>query len=76
MPLEACAELVGRSLECTQLERLLTSARDGQSAVLVLRGATGTGKSELLRHTAERAEDFHVVRTDGVGFPESAELTR
>jgi DNA-binding CsgD family transcriptional regulator len=65
MPADACAELVGRSLECARLEGLLSSAKGGQSAVLVLRGAAGTGKSELLRYAAGRAEDFHVVRAVG-----------
>src|SRR4051812_21204581 len=66
MPMDVCAELVGRSLECARLERLLTAAKGGQSAVLVLRGEAGTGKSELLRYAAESAEDFHVVRAIGV----------
>src|ERR1700754_4324784 len=66
MPVDGSAELVGRSLECSRLERLLSVARGGQSAVLVLRGAAGTGKSELLRYAAGRAEDFHVVHAVGV----------
>jgi predicted ATPase len=48
------------------LERLLKGARAGQSSVLVLRGESGTGKTALLEHVAERASGFRVARAGGV----------
>src|SRR5271168_655817 len=40
--------LRGRRGECGILDRLVTDARAGRSAVLVLRGEAGAGKSALL----------------------------
>ena len=62
----AHAVLLGRSAECARLDRLLADAKAGQSAVLVLRGAAGTGKTALLEYAAERAEGYRVVRAVGV----------
>jgi len=45
---------------------LLADARAGQSAVLVLRGEPGIGKTALLGYAAERARGFRVVRAAGV----------
>src|SRR4051812_28629687 len=42
--------LLGRSAECDLLEDLMRSARSGTSAVVVLRGGAGVGKSALLNH--------------------------
>jgi len=47
--------LIGRSGECARLDRVLTDARAGHSAILVLRGAAGAGKTALLEYAAERA---------------------
>jgi DNA-binding CsgD family transcriptional regulator len=58
--------LVGRSTECAKLDRLLADARAGQSAVLVLCGASGAGKTALLNYAAEQAQDYRVVRAVGV----------
>jgi DNA-binding CsgD family transcriptional regulator/tetratricopeptide (TPR) repeat protein len=58
--------LSGRPAECATLERLLEATRAGQSAVLVLRGEAGIGKSALLAYAAERAEGCRVVRAVGV----------
>jgi DNA-binding CsgD family transcriptional regulator len=58
--------LVGRSPERTTLHRLLADAKAGQSAVLVLRGAPGTGKTALLEYAAGGAEGYRVVRAAGV----------
>ena len=60
------AALAGRSSECARLDQLLTEARLGQSAVLVVRGNPGIGKSVLLEYAAERAEGCRVVRALGV----------
>src|SRR6267154_1909371 len=42
--------LAGRTAELETLERLLGAAREGRSAVLVLRGEPGIGKTALLEH--------------------------
>jgi DNA-binding CsgD family transcriptional regulator len=58
--------LIGRSEECSRLDRLLGEARAGASAILVLRGAAGAGKTALLDYTAGRADGYRVVRAAGV----------
>ena len=58
--------LAGRSAEGVRLDRLLADARAGRSAVLVLRGEPGIGKTALLGYAAERAAGFQVVRAAGV----------
>ena len=59
-------ELRGRSSECAQLDRLLADAREGRSAVLVIRGEAGVGKTALLRYAAEQASGFRVAQIAGV----------
>ena len=56
----------GRSSERAVLDRLLANVRGGQSAVLVVRGEAGVGKSELLRYAARAATGFQVAQTAGV----------
>ena len=56
----------GRRAERAQLDRLLETVRSGHSAVLVLRGEAGIGKSVLLGYVAERGEDCRVLRAAGV----------
>src|SRR6516162_11681642 len=58
--------LAGRGAEGARLERLLADARAGQSAVLVLRGEPGIGKTALLGYAAESATGFQVARAAGV----------
>lgn len=58
--------LIGRTAECARLDRLLLDVRSGRSAVLVLRGRPGVGRTALLEHVARRAQDFRVVRVCGV----------
>jgi DNA-binding CsgD family transcriptional regulator len=58
--------LAGRGAEGARLDRLLADARAGQSAVLVLRGEPGIGKTALLGYAAESAAGFQVVRAAGV----------
>src|SRR6476620_2800997 len=58
--------LQGRSGEHAQLDRLLEDVRGGKSAVLVVRGEAGVGKTALLRHAGERASGFRVVQIAGV----------
>ena len=58
--------LSGRSAECAALERLVASARAGESRVLVLRGEPGVGKTALLDYLAERAPECRIARVSGV----------
>lgn len=65
---EAGAEpaLVGRAVECSRLRAALRETGAGRSAVLVLRGDAGIGKTALLDRTAAAATNHHVVRLRGV----------
>jgi len=58
--------LDGRATECARLDQLLAEAQHGHSAVLVLRGEPGIGKSALLEYIAAQAQDYHVLRATGV----------
>src|SRR5215212_7029597 len=58
--------LLGRAAERELLDRLLENVRAGQSAVLVLRGEAGVGKTALLHYCARQASGFHVARIAGV----------
>jgi DNA-binding CsgD family transcriptional regulator len=59
-------DLLGRTGERELLDRLLADVRHGQSAVLVVRGEAGIGKTALLRYAAGQAPDFRVARIGGV----------
>jgi len=63
---ERSKPLAGRGAQSAQLDRVLAEARAGQSAVLVLRGEPGIGKTALLGYAAESAEGFQVARAAGV----------
>ena len=56
----------GRERECAALDQLLDRARGGESAVLVVRGEAGIGKTALLAYCADRASDCHVTEISGV----------
>src|SRR6204780_3286969 len=58
--------LRGRGRECAALDRLVADARAGRSAVVVLRGEAGAGKSALLEFVAARALDCRIARAAGV----------
>ncbi|MDH6132715.1 DNA-binding CsgD family transcriptional regulator [Kitasatospora sp. MAA4] len=59
--------LYGRAREQAAVDAMLAGARAGRSAVLVLRGDPGIGKSALLDHAAERAGLEHrLIRVTGV----------
>jgi DNA-binding CsgD family transcriptional regulator len=60
------SSLYGRQTECAALEGLLQRVRGGRSAVLVLRGEAGIGKTALLRYVTEQAAGFSVARCMGV----------
>jgi DNA-binding CsgD family transcriptional regulator len=55
-----------RTSEREVLDRLLARAREGESAVLVVRGEPGIGKTALLRYTARQASGFRVAQVTGV----------
>jgi DNA-binding CsgD family transcriptional regulator/tetratricopeptide (TPR) repeat protein len=56
----------GRSSEREALDRLLEDARGGRSAVLVIRGVGGVGKTALMRHAAGQASGFRIADVSGV----------
>src|SRR5882672_1567062 len=51
--------------ECRSLDLLLAAVRDGQSAVAVIRGEAGIGKTALLRYTSDQASGFLAVQVTG-----------
>jgi DNA-binding CsgD family transcriptional regulator len=57
--------IVDRTDEREQLDHVLTRVREGQSAVLVIRGEPGIGKTALLRYAGKRASGFRVVQVTG-----------
>ncbi|WP_405885340.1 AAA family ATPase [Streptomyces sp. NBC_01136] len=60
-------ELFGREEECDRLTATLDATRRGMSAVVVLRGGPGTGKSALLDHLHSLAGGgFEIMRFDAV----------
>ena len=58
--------LLGRTGELEILEQLIANVRNGQSAVLVVRGEPGIGKTALLRQLMQDASGFRVLRAVGV----------
>jgi hypothetical protein len=64
--------LLDRVSERVQIDRVLAAAGRGMSAVLVLQGEAGTGKTALLDYAIESAGDLGVVRL--VGIESEAEL--
>jgi DNA-binding CsgD family transcriptional regulator len=57
--------LVGRERERHLIDGLMSAARVGQSAVLVLAGEVGIGKSALLEHAAASAAGMRLLRATG-----------
>src|SRR3954467_2919865 len=58
--------LRGRRAECRELDRLLEAMHAGRSAVLVLRGEAGIGKTALLEYIGGHAEGCRVLHAVGV----------
>jgi DNA-binding CsgD family transcriptional regulator len=58
--------LAGRDRESAELRTLLDSVHASRSAVLVLRGEAGVGKSALLLELIRQAEDLQCLRVVGV----------
>jgi GMP synthase-like glutamine amidotransferase/tetratricopeptide (TPR) repeat protein/DNA-binding CsgD family transcriptional regulator len=60
--------LFGRDSERARIERALAVARQGGSAVIVVRGEAGMGKTALLDDAVAGARGLRVVRTRGAGL--------
>ena len=58
--------MLGRRTERATLDRLLETAHAGRSAVLVVRGEPGIGKTALLDFAASQASGFRIIRSWGV----------
>jgi DNA-binding CsgD family transcriptional regulator/tetratricopeptide (TPR) repeat protein len=56
----------GRTREREALDRLLENVRGGNSAVLVIRGEAGVGKTALLRYAAREAVGVRLAQIAGV----------
>src|SRR3954467_2779267 len=65
MAVQLSPAFLGRSEECDVLDRLLETARGGKSAVLVIRGEAGIGKTALVRYAAQQADGFRVAQIGG-----------
>jgi DNA-binding CsgD family transcriptional regulator len=57
--------LLGRERECAGLDALISRIRGGASAVLVVEGEAGIGKTSLLEYAAAQAKGFRVLRARG-----------
>jgi DNA-binding CsgD family transcriptional regulator len=62
----ADTDLRGRRAECGVLDGLLEGVRGGHSAVLVVRGEAGVGKTALLDYAVASAPDLRSARATGV----------
>jgi predicted ATPase len=60
------AVIYGRDLERSRIGELLDGARASRSAVLILLGEAGVGKSALLDDAREQAEGMRVLTASGV----------
>ena len=58
--------LLGREREQQEIERVLASARCGESAKVALVGEAGIGKTALLDYAAERASEMQLLRARGI----------
>jgi DNA-binding CsgD family transcriptional regulator len=58
--------LLGRAGEREMFDRLLRNVRGGQSAVLVVRGEAGAGKTALLQDVARQASEFRIAQVAGI----------
>jgi DNA-binding CsgD family transcriptional regulator len=56
----------GRTRERDRLDAVLAQTRDDQSAVLVVRGEAGIGKTALLRYAARQASGLRIAEIEGV----------
>ena len=66
--------LYGRDAEVSRITEVLDGARESRSAVAVIRGEAGVGKSALLENAREQASDMRVLRARGI--ESEAQLSR
>jgi DNA-binding CsgD family transcriptional regulator len=66
MRLQRSAGFLGRARERDRLDQLLSTVGEGRSAVLVLCGEPGIGKTALLRYAGRQASGFQVAQIAGV----------
>jgi DNA-binding CsgD family transcriptional regulator len=66
MAVTVASGFLDRTGECEALDRLLARVRQGQSAVLVMRGEAGIGKTVLLGYTAHQASGFRIAQVTSV----------
>src|SRR6478672_8312971 len=66
MPATRGHGFLGRTSERQRLDGMLAQAREGQSAVLVIRGEPGIGKTALLRYAARQASGLRITQLEGV----------
>jgi DNA-binding CsgD family transcriptional regulator/tetratricopeptide (TPR) repeat protein len=57
---------LGRAHERERFDAMLAQACDGHSAVLVVRGEAGIGKTALLRYAARQASGLRVAEIEGI----------
>jgi DNA-binding CsgD family transcriptional regulator len=65
MPATRAFGFLGRTIERERLDGMLARARDGRSAVLVIRGEPGIGKTALLRYAARQASGLRITQVEG-----------
>jgi DNA-binding CsgD family transcriptional regulator len=58
--------LVGRDGEVAILDAAIADVRSGRSAVLVVRGEAGIGKTTLVEHVVGSATDVEILRVTGI----------
>src|ERR1700732_1698404 len=58
----------GRGSERATLDAMLDRVREGESAVLVMRGEAGIGKTALMHYCARQAAGCRVAQVAGVEF--------
>jgi DNA-binding CsgD family transcriptional regulator len=58
--------LVGRSVECERIDRLLMAARAGRSGALLVHGEAGVGKTALLEYGRSEADGMTVLGVRGL----------
>ncbi len=66
MPATRGVGFLGRASERDRLDAILAQARDGDSAVLVVRGEAGIGKTALLRYAARQASGLRIAEIEGI----------
>jgi DNA-binding CsgD family transcriptional regulator len=66
MPAIRGPHFLGRTRERERLDAMLAQAREGRSAVLVIRGEPGIGKTALLRYAARQGSGMRMVEVAGV----------